>query len=434
MKQPEKNKKDLDSYFDLARNEKVTYSKEDSRKLIAARVAIGSAGLLGSWGIKSLLNASSLSVIGAAAISSVLLYNAMKDDDPKQHNDKLQKSNNEIVANQAKSATENASNKLNISADKSNTSEKLNQTITVHSSKVINAKTIAGRSAKITYNYKSNSDIARDNTGNNNQLVNNVDINNTSVNNNTQIDNLSETTEDERSVQATNSNDYIAINESKLQSDENSIALSYNSPVIRPEQVEIPEIDPFGELQTILDDYSQHNGFSITANERTSTLGGKSIRMSGGRIVLTMNKETSFGLMGYGVTDASIFTFKDNDGNAATGNMQMGYGALYFEHTFDSDNWIHWGISASLGIGATKMSSLIPGDVSFNAPWSVFYTLEPGANIEFNVFSWMRVGWEVSYRLSDDLLSNQSYENEGKLKDFKLSGLSTGLFFKFGMF
>lgn len=431
MKQPEKNKKDLDSYFDLARNEKVTYSKEDSRKLIAARVAIGSAGLLGSWGIKSLLNASSLSVIGAAAISSVLLYNAMKEDDPKQHSGKLQNSINVIIANQDKSETLDNSNKLNISADKSNTSNNMNQTITVQSSRVLNAKTIAGRNTELSYNYKSNSDVALKNT---NEYKNQSDINNTSVNNNTQIDNLSEATEDERSIQATNSNDYIAINESKLQSDENSIALSYNSPVISPEQVEIPESDPFDELQTILDDYSQYNGFSITANERASTLGGKSVVLSGGRIVLTMNKETSFGLMGYGVTDASIFTFKDNDGKDATGNMQMGYGALYFEHTFDSDNWIHWGLSASLGIGATKMSSLIPGDVSFNAPWSVFYTLEPGANIEFNVFSWMRVGGEISYRLSDDLLSNQSYVNEGKLKDFKLSGLSTGLFFKFGMF
>lgn len=434
MKQPEKNKKDLDSYFDLARNEKVTYSKEDSRKLIAARVAIGSAGLLGSWGIKSLLNASSLSVIGAAAISSVLLYNAIKDDGTKQHSGKLQNSNNVIIANQDKSETLDNSNKLNISADKSNISDNMNQTITVQSSKVIIAKTIAGGNAKIAYNYKSNSDFARDNTVNNNQSVNNADNNNTSVNNNTQIDNLSETTENERSIQEAYSNDYIAINESKLQSDENSITLSYNSPVISPESVEIPETDPFGELQTILDDYSKHNGFSITANERASTLGGKSIVLSGGRIVLTMNKETSFGLMGYGATNASIFTFKDNDGKEATGNMQMGYGALYFEHTFDSDNWIHWGLSASLGIGANKMSSLIPGDISFNAPWSVFYTIEPGANIEFNVFSWMRVGWEVSYRLSDDLLSNQSYEKDGKLKDFKLSGLSTGLFFKFGMF
>ena len=431
MKQPEKNKKDLDSYFDLARNEKVTYSKEDSRKLIAARVAIGSAGLLGSWGIKSLFNASSLSVIGAAAISSVLIYNAMKEDDTKQHSGKLQNSNNEIIANQAKSATADASYKLSISADKSNTSNNLNQNITVQSSTVINAKTIPGRNTELAYNYKSNSDIEPKNT---NEDKNQSDINNTSVNNNTQIDNLSEATEDERSIQATNSNDYIAINESKLQSDENSFALSYNSPVISPEQVEIPESDPFGELQTILDDYSKHNGFSITANERASTLGGKSVVLSGGRIVLTMNKETSFGLMGYGVTNASIFTFKDNDGKDATGNMQMGYGALYFEHTFDSDNWIHWGLSASLGIGATKMSSLIPGDVTFNAPWSVFYTLEPGANIEFNVLSWMRVGGEISYRLSDDLLRNQSYINEGKLKDFKLSGLSTGLYFKFGMF
>lgn len=431
MKQPEKNKKDLDSYFDLARNEKVTYSKEDSRKLIATRVAIGSAGLLGSWGIKSLLNTSSLSVIGAAAISSVLLYNAMKEDDTKQHSGKLQNSNNEIIANQAKSATVNASNELNISTDKSNSSDNMNQTITVQSSKVIKAKTIDQGNVQLAYNYKSHSDIALKNT---NEDKNQSDINNTSVNNNTQIDNLSETTEDERSIQATNSNDFIAINESKLQSDANSITLSYISPVISPESVEIPETDPFGELQTILDDYSQHNGFSITANERASTLGGKSVVLSGGRIVLTMNKETSVGLMGYGVTDASIFTFKDNDGKEATGNMQMGYGALYFEHTFDSDNWIHWGLSASLGIGATKMSSLIPGDVSFNAPWSVFYTLEPGANIEFNVFSWMRVGGEISYRLSDDLLSNQSYEHEGKLKDFKLSGLSTGLYFKFGMF
>lgn len=432
MKQLEKNKKDLDSYFDLARNEKVTYSKEDSRKLIAARVAIGSAGLLGSWGIKSLLNASSLSVIGAAAISSVLIYNAMKDDNSKQHSGKLQNSNNKIIANQDKSETLDNSNKLNISADKSNISDNMNQTITVQSSKVINTKTIAGRNTELSYNYKSNSDDAPNNTVNNNQL----NDYNTSVNNknNTHIDNLSETTENERSIQEAYSNDYIAINESKLQSDENSITLSYNSPVISPESVEISETDPFGELQTILDDYSKHNGFSITANERASTLGGKSVVLSGGRIVLTMNKETSFGLMGYGVTDASIFTFKDNDGKEATGNMQMGYGALYFEHTFDSDNWIHWGLSASLGIGANKMSSLIPGDVSFNAPWSVFYTIEPGANIEFNVFSWMRVGWEVSYRLSDDLLSNQSYANEGKLKDFKLSGLSTGLFFKFGMF
>ncbi len=440
MKQPEKNKKDLDSYFDLARNEKVTYSKEDSRKLIAARVAIGSAGLFGSWGIKSLLNANSLSIIGAAAISSVLIYNAMKDDNSTHKSVNKTKISNEVVSNISADNNINSLNNLKPSTDnKADNSLEENNNISknneymnakVQSSKVINAKNSSGKNIKLAYNYKSNSDDVQDK---NNDLIheNNPNVNNT---NNIQTDNLSETTENERSIQATNSNGYLAINESKLPSSTNYATLVYNQVVTSPQLKDIPETDPYGELQTILDDFSHHNGFSLTCSERTTTIGGKTAILSGGRMVLTMNKETSVGLFGYGLTNASIFTFKNNDGIDVSGNMQHGYGGVYYEHTFNSENWIHWGINGAVGFGASKMSSLKKADLNFNAPWIMFYTLEPGVNVEVNVFSWMRVGFDLSYRLSGGLTTNKGYEKDSKLNDFKLSALSTGLYFKFGMF
>jgi hypothetical protein len=153
----------------------------------------------------------------------------------------------------------------------------------------------------------------------------------------------------------------------------------------------------------------------------------------GGKIGMTFNKKFTLGIAGYGLTNNSNFktTVATNGYNIGTpATINMGYGGLLLEYTFLSDKKIHFSIPVVVGVGGVYLYE-DDGDYFFNnyddIENSVAIVLEPGLNIELNLFKYFRVGLGASYRL----VSETSLDN---LTDEDLTDLSFNATFKFGFF
>ncbi len=113
---------------------------------------------------------------------------------------------------------------------------------------------------------------------------------------------------------------------------------------------------------------------------------------------------------------------------------QYGQGGLVVERVFNSNRPVHFVLSMFSGVGFSAQYNRNEWhDYNYNNRSSSlhnenwFYVLEPGAQLELNLFRWMRLSPGVSYR--------QTYGSDGLgLSDDSLSDWTYNITLKFGGF
>lgn len=113
---------------------------------------------------------------------------------------------------------------------------------------------------------------------------------------------------------------------------------------------------------------------------------------------------------------------------------QYGQGGLVVERVFNSNRPVHFVLSMFSGVGFSAQYNRNEWyDYNYNSNSSSlhnenwFYVLEPGAQLEMNLFRWMRLSPGVSYR--------KTYGSDGLgLSDTSLSDWTYNITLKFGGF
>ena len=149
----------------------------------------------------------------------------------------------------------------------------------------------------------------------------------------------------------------------------------------------------------------------------------------GGNLGMTFNDKFTFGLAGYGLTNNSNFDI-NRTGTLESASIGMGYGGLLLEYTFFTNKKIHFSIPVVVGVAGIYIYE--DDDDYFNSEWdeienSAAFVVEPGINIELNMFKFFRIDLGASYRLisQTDLVY---------LQDEDLSDITINATFKFGFF
>ncbi|NOQ27666.1 MAG: outer membrane beta-barrel protein [Bacteroidales bacterium] len=150
----------------------------------------------------------------------------------------------------------------------------------------------------------------------------------------------------------------------------------------------------------------------------------------GGRLGMILNDHFTLGIAGYGLANNS--NFKDLDPLSLNPDLRinMGYGGLLMEYTFFSNKKIHFSIPVVVGAAGIY---IYEDDNNYfynnydDIENSAAFVVEPGVNIEFNLFKFLKLDLGASYRIVTQ--TSLVY-----LEDEDLSDLSINATFKFGFF
>ncbi len=149
------------------------------------------------------------------------------------------------------------------------------------------------------------------------------------------------------------------------------------------------------------------------------------IGASGG---VTVNKFFILGLSGYGLVSGTELT---GEVSSKKLNLNGGYGGLLVGFNIFPREVVHLTIPIVFGIGRMYVTDpnffKNTSDSDYTIEKSSFMVVEPGANLEFNVTPFFRLGMGASYRYVQGLsLTN--------LTDEQLLGWTINLSLKFGKF
>ena len=181
--------------------------------------------------------------------------------------------------------------------------------------------------------------------------------------------------------------------------------------------------------QTLITGKVEHGGFggpvvniSQVREEMAVFVGGR-----GGWII---NHMFSIGGGGYGmVTEVNAPEEADKHYGREL-NINFGYGGFVSEFIVNSDNLIHYTLSALIGAGGVTYTEDIEGEgqeeKAFDKSDAVF-VFEPAIHGELNVTEWFRINAGISYRVISGL---DLYE----LNKSDLGGPAIQITFKFGTF
>ncbi|MEM6829264.1 MAG: hypothetical protein AAF551_02025 [Bacteroidota bacterium] len=190
-----------------------------------------------------------------------------------------------------------------------------------------------------------------------------------------------------------------------------------------------PEDEKIKSLINTENDLNGFGGIDLKVgdfkNERSLMVGG-----CGG---LVINRRFLFGIAGYGLAkDVEFNGFVPQKDTVKTLNLFGGYGGILVGATIAPKELVHISIPIVLGAGAFEIEdqhffSDGLSDREFVIENSVFFIIEPGLEIEFNVSSHFRLGFGATYRYITDLeLIN--------LSDEEVTGATGMVSLRFGRF
>ncbi|MGB0525850.1 MAG: hypothetical protein ACPGJS_22915 [Flammeovirgaceae bacterium] len=157
-----------------------------------------------------------------------------------------------------------------------------------------------------------------------------------------------------------------------------------------------------GQIKTLVGNTS-HFGFYGGLSFQASKLKNENIMMGGVKFAALINRTLGIGFEGYGIIPHSSST------NYLTGQDVIplgGYGGLMLEPILFSNKAVHFTFPVSAGAGwlgyhedwgneFNNSSDLIEGDV--------FWYVQPGANVEFNISRAFRINLGINRRFVQDL-------------------------------
>ena len=146
-----------------------------------------------------------------------------------------------------------------------------------------------------------------------------------------------------------------------------------------------------------------------------------------------INRRYLFGIAGYGlVTEVEFDGTIPGETTSKPLNLYGGYGGVMIGATIAPKELIHLSIPIILGAGSLEVSDKDfftnnPADSEFTVENSVFFVIEPGLELEFNITKYFRVGAGATYRYvtGSELLN---------ITDEDVSGFNGMISFRFGRF
>ena len=152
--------------------------------------------------------------------------------------------------------------------------------------------------------------------------------------------------------------------------------------------------------------------------------------LMGGKLGFTFNRNFSFGIAGYGLVNNSNYTIERTPGIPESASIGLGYGGLSLEYTLFSKKVVHFTVPVIIGVGGVYLYE-DNGDF-FNNSWneienSAAMVVEPGVNLELNLFKFFRLDLGASYRYVTG--TSLLYLNDEDLTDLCFNAT-----FKFGFF
>jgi hypothetical protein len=144
--------------------------------------------------------------------------------------------------------------------------------------------------------------------------------------------------------------------------------------------------------------------------------------MSGGRGGWIINHTLVIGGGGYGTTWDIKTDLVNDSGDELF--LDMGYGGLELEYIKNSDQLIHYTVSALFGAGTVRLEAHDPQEKYAS---DTFFVMEPTVNLEVNVFDWCRACAGLSYRFITGI-------DEAVFENMELSGITGTVTLKFGAF
>jgi len=186
------------------------------------------------------------------------------------------------------------------------------------------------------------------------------------------------------------------------------------------------------DVQTLFGPGRATGGYGAISNKFT-TIGGKFANISEIYGGVFINRRWMLGLAFAGSTnDIQVPTQYSVDPQTPM-TYQYGQGGLKLERVIGSNKPIHLVVNLFTGVGFTAQYDRYNwNDYSYNdfhtthdENW--FYVVEPGAQLEMNLFRWMRLSPGISYR-------NASHSSAAGLSDRQLSDWSYNVTVKFGSF
>ena len=161
-------------------------------------------------------------------------------------------------------------------------------------------------------------------------------------------------------------------------------------------------------------------GYTIIDNKDAIVLNAR------GGVVLGHN--LALGLTGTGFMNEYTYNYGENQKTSLVG----GYGGFFVEPIIFPRSGIHVSFPVTAGIGGITYTTFNEeedewNDNNENNESQTFFIVEPGLEVEFNLFKFMRMSVFGTYRVVSEL-------DWDRTSSSALNNFSTGLIFKFGKF
>lgn len=203
------------------------------------------------------------------------------------------------------------------------------------------------------------------------------------------------------------------------------------------------------EIKTLFGDIKSH-GFYGAFSLKAIPIDGKDGIGIGGRFGWVINHRLVVGVAGYGFFNEQkefpkLNQFLDPNNKY---NIAGGCGGFFFEPIIAPQKPIHLSFPILIGAGgAVLMKDMFEDKGTYNnqeneITTSSFFVLEPGVEVEMNVFKFLRVSVGAYYRYTSSITLEKTFTNieTNKSETIKfadedvLKGFSFGINFKFGRF
>lgn len=162
-----------------------------------------------------------------------------------------------------------------------------------------------------------------------------------------------------------------------------------------------------------------------------SQINNKDALVSGGRFAMIFNHSTAVGLAGYGFVN-NLDGYRWYEDNILRYSLAGGYGGIFVEPIVSGLRPVHLAFPVIFGLGGIgQVRNHYSG--TWEPPYydmpetDLFFIVEPGVEVEFNLARFFRTAATMSYRFTSNV------ELTGVDPEV-MRGLMFGLTFKFGKF
>lgn len=190
------------------------------------------------------------------------------------------------------------------------------------------------------------------------------------------------------------------------------------------------QVDQRNEIQTLFSE-QKSLGFYGAFTLGYSQINNQDALVSGGRFALVFNHNTAVGLAGYGFVN-NLDGYKWYNDDVLSYSLAGGYGGIFIEPIVSGLRPVHVAFPVIFGLGGI-------GQIRnhYSGPWDspfhdipetdLFFIVEPGVELEFNLARFFRTAASLSYRFTSNV------ELVG-IDPEVMRGFMFGLTFKFGKF